>query len=49
VAKLRSDASFVSAVRSHQFSISIYLMELEKASKIIEELIRLLEQNTEIP
>ena len=49
VAKLRSDASFVSTVRSHQFSMSLYLMELEKASEIVDELVRLLKQNSELP
>jgi len=45
VAELRRDSSYVSAARSHQFAISIYLAELRDLAKILDDVVRVLEQN----
>jgi len=47
VAQLRQDNSFVGTARSHQYIISIYLIELNDAAKLLNELIRVLGQKAQ--
>lgn len=49
VAQLRQDNSFVSTARAHQYIISIYLIELNNAANLLNELIRVVGQKPKRP